>query len=132
MSIEDYIDDINDPTLKSWGVALHYRILAVLPQVVACTKFKTPFYVYRRWLCYWGVTKANRLELGFTQGIELSNEQGLLRGEGDLKQVRKIFVDNPAIIQSDALAEILLEAAVINEMWWEQKQIKKNSFRKKK
>lgn len=130
MSIEDYIDDIKDPILKSWGVALHYRILAVLPQVEACTKFKTPFYIYRRWVCYWGVTKANRLELGFTQGYELSNEQGLLRGEGELKQVRKIFVDNPTIIQSDALEEILLEAAALNDIWWEQKQIKKNNFRK--
>lgn len=124
-SIEDYIDNITDPILKSWGLTLHYRILAVLPQVESCLKFKTPFYIYRRWVCYWGVTKANRLELGFTQGYELSNEQGLLRGEGELKQVRKIFVENAQLIQSEALEEILLEAVVLNDIWWEQKKRKK-------
>lgn len=71
MGIEDYIDGITNPMLQSWGVALHHCILAVLPQVEACIKFKTPFYVYRRWVCLLGDNKSEPLGIRLYAGLRM-------------------------------------------------------------
>jgi hypothetical protein len=122
MTIEDYIESIENPTLKQWAIVLHEKIVSLLPQVQPSIKFKVPFYDYHRWLCYFSVYEKH-IELSFLYGYLLSNEQGLLtaapakgKGKNDLAQVRKIFITDETILQSGGLLEVIAEAALLNEV----------------
>jgi hypothetical protein len=122
MTIEDYIEALENPTLKRWAVVLHEKIVTFVPQAKPSIKFKVPFYDYHRWLCCFTVYEKH-IELSFLYGYLLSNEQGLLsavpakgKGKNDLAQVRKIFITDEAILQSEGLIEVLAEATLLNEV----------------
>jgi hypothetical protein len=120
MTIDDYIEDIDDPTTRGWVLLLHDIILSLVPQARPSIKFGVPFYDYHRWLCYWSVYD-RRVELSFPYGYLLSNEQGLLtdapaKGKGkQLSQVRKCIIQSLDDVQSESLQEVIAEAALLNE-----------------
>ena len=52
-------------------------------------QYNLPFYYGKSWICYLFPTKKGDIELAFTRGNELSNEQGLLNRKGR-KQVSSV------------------------------------------
>ena len=77
-------------------------------------RFKIPFYDGNSWVCYLNVLKNNSVELAFTRGNELSNEQGILLDKGR-KQVRSLIFNNMKSIPFQALNEIMQEAILLDE-----------------
>lgn len=98
-------------------------ILVAIPQVEERFMFRCPFYVYCGWLCYFFVRKGH-IEWSFCQGAQLSNESGLLLRNGR-KQVAHIVVNDAELFESDALAELLQEAVLLNESCYKQFKTKK-------
>ncbi len=103
---------------------LHERISS-LPEVTAKIRYKIPFYYRKSWFCYLNPTKDGGVELAFTRGNELSNEQGLLASKGR-KQVYGVTFYSLKDIPEDTLFEVLTEALVLDET------VKYASKRKKK
>ncbi len=87
-------------------------------------RYKIPFYDGKSWICYLNVLKDNCVELAFTRGDELSNEQGLLVAK-NRKMVRSLMLDDLRSIPFDALNEIMQEAIILDEL-------KPYSFRSRK
>ena len=58
--------------------------------------------------------KPNKIELGFTRGNELSNEQGILLAK-DRKQVRGIEFSDIESIDEQSVFEIINEAIILDE-----------------
>lgn len=126
MTNEEFFDTIENPVIRSWAWALHQHILNLVPQVQPVIKFRTPFYVYHRWLCYINPVK-DHIELGFPYGYLLSNAQGLLsaapmqeKGK-DLAQVRKVYIHRAEDLNAEGILEIIAEAALLNEEAAKQK-----------
>lgn len=89
-------------------------IQSLVPQVVLVRKFKLPFYEYLKWMCFLQVRKGN-LELGFVYGNELNHAHGLFTNL-HLKQVRHVEIQNFDILQDERLANIIVEASMLNEI----------------
>ncbi len=77
-------------------------------------RYKIPFYFNRSWICYLNPTKQDTVELAFTRGNELSNEQGILDSKGR-QQVYSIEITSFADIQKEALYEVWQEAILLDE-----------------
>lgn len=77
-------------------------------------RYKIPFYFNRSWICYLNPTKQDTVELAFTRGNELSNEQGLLDSKGRT-QVFSVEITSLADIQNEALHEVWQEAILLDE-----------------
>ncbi len=112
-AIELYFDDLDNEQLAEIGLALHQLVMGLVPQVQGQIKWKIPFYIYHRQLCYIFPRK-NFVDLSFVQGTQLSNEQGLLVAR-DRKQIRSIPFYNLEEVYREGVAEVILEAALINE-----------------
>ena len=93
--------------------ALRQIVLQIAPHIVEFMQYRIPFYAYHGRLCYLNLRRG-AVELGLCQGAFLSNEQGLLVGEG--KQVKHMRVKSLADINQVALQELLQEAMLWNEL----------------
>jgi hypothetical protein len=76
--------------------------------------YKLPFYYRKSWVCYLFPTKKGAVELAFTRGNELSNNQGLLKIKGR-KQVSSVDFYSLKDIPEDSLHEVLHEAILLDE-----------------
>lgn len=76
--------------------------------------FKNPCYYGKSWICYLKPTKGNKVELAFFRGNELSNSQGLLRGNGR-KQLLSIDIEKLENVPHKALKETFHEAILLDE-----------------
>ena len=112
-AIELYFDKLENPELAEIGLALHHLILSLIPQVEGSIKWSVPFYRYHGMLGYTNPRK-EYVNLCFTHGIHLSNEQGLLQIEGR-KQIRCIHFHNIEEVYRESVSEVILEAALLNE-----------------
>lgn len=92
---------------------LHY-LLAEELKLEAKIRYKIPFYYNHSWICYLNADKAGGVELAFTRGNELSNEQGLLDPKGR-KQVMSILITQTEQINDPVLHEVLHEAILLDE-----------------
>lgn len=108
----DFIHQYPDPQ-KEVMLYLH-RFISGFPGVTDKITYKIPFYYRKSWLCYLNPTKDKKIELGFTRGTELSNEQGLLQAKGR-KQVSSVTFASVAEIPLQTLQEILQEALLLDE-----------------
>ena len=122
-SIQDFIYQYEKPQSDILEY-LHERISA-LPEVTSKIRYKIPFYYRKSWFCYLNPTKDGGIELAFTRGNELSNEQGLLSSRGR-KQVYGVIFYDVRDIPEETLYEVLTEALVLDE------EVKYASKRKKK
>jgi len=77
-------------------------------------RYKIPFYYNRSWICYLNAQKEGGVELAFTRGNELSNDQGLLDDKGR-KQVMSIQIDELKQIHDPMLLEVWQEAILLDE-----------------
>ena len=90
-----------------------HEMLSSYPNITAKIRYKIPFYYQKSWLCYLNPVKGDRVELAFTRGNELSNEQGLLQANGR-KQVFGVTFSSIKEIPNDLLHEIFQEAILLD------------------
>ena len=92
-----------------------HDLLSALPEVTSKIKYKIPFYYRKSWICYLNPTKNPvGVELAFTRGIELSNEQGLLADRGR-KMIRGVIFTSVEEIPVETVMEVLHEALYLDE-----------------
>ncbi|MCB2221613.1 MAG: DUF1801 domain-containing protein [Bacteroidetes bacterium] len=78
-------------------------------------RYKIPFYDGKSWICYVNALKNGEVELAFTRGNELSNDQGLLLEKGR-KQVRSLIFDKLENLPFQVLNEIMQEAILLDQI----------------
>ena len=110
--IEAYLSDLDSPQQEMMDY-LH-QLITSYPEVTAKIRYKIPFYYRRSWICYLNPTKDGGVELAFTRGNELSNEQGLLDARGR-KQVSGVVFYQLKDIPEAVLYEVLQEAFLLDE-----------------
>ena len=110
--IEAYLSDLASPQQEMMDY-LH-QLITSYPEVTAKIRYKIPFYYRRSWICYLNPTKDGGVELAFTRGNELSNEQGLLDARGR-KQVSGVVFYQLRDIPEAVLHEVLQEAFLLDE-----------------
>ena len=110
--IEAYLSDLASPQQEMMDY-LH-QLITSYPEVTAKIRYKIPFYYRRSWICYLNPTKDKGVELAFTRGNELSNEQGLLDARGR-KQVSGVVFYQLKDIPEAVLYEVLQEAFLLDE-----------------
>ncbi len=111
-SVDDYIYRY-EGLQRELLLQLHHVLTEEL-NLEAKIRFKIPFYYQHSWICYLNAQKEGGVELAFTRGNELSNEQGLLDSKGR-KQVMSILIENPGQIQDPVLQEVWQEALLLDE-----------------
>jgi hypothetical protein len=110
--VENYIHQFEGQQHK---VLLYlHRLLTNEFNLTEKIKFKIPFYYGRTWICFLNATKNNKVELAFTRGNELSNEQGILESKGR-KQVYGLEFEKVADIPVPLIHEILHEAILLDQ-----------------
>lgn len=111
--IEDFILDHPNSQQQTLLQVLHDLLLSY-PEVTGKIRYKIPFYYRKSWICYLNPVKNDGVELAFTRGNELSNEQGLLDSKGR-KQVYGVTFYKPEDIPLKVLQEVIGEAFLLDE-----------------
>lgn len=109
--VEDFIYQ-QDEEQRKIIIYLHETLTRL--DLTCKIRYKVPFYYAKSWICYINVSKTGSVELSFTRGNELSNEQGLLDHKGR-KQVFSLELKTYRDIPKDALNEIIQEALLLDE-----------------
>jgi hypothetical protein len=91
-----------------------HNLMMSFPEVTSKISYQIPFYYRKSWICYLNPVKGGGVELGFTRGQELSNEQGILEAKGR-KQVAGIIFYSLKDIPERALLEVINEAIILDE-----------------
>jgi len=103
-----------------------HNLLVSFPDIEPKLRYKIPFYYRKSWICYLNPLKKTSIELCFTRGNELSNQQGLLEAR-DRKQIRGIIFEKVADIPTETLMAVLQEAFLLDEtVPYKSKNQKKN------
>ena len=84
--------------------------------------YGVPMYSLKAWICYINPQKKGGIELCFTRGVDLSNEQGLLQLRGR-KMVAGVYFQHISEIPEQSIDEIIQEAILLDE--WRAKNKKK-------
>ena len=94
--------------LRSW-------ILDLGPHTQEKISYKIPYYSFYGTMCFLS-PHADGVDLGFTKGYELSNEQKMLESKGR-KLVRSVTLHSVAELEEneDTIRHMLNEAAILNE-----------------
>ena len=106
-----FIED-QEPQQRLIIQQLRQLILEAAPHVEESIKWNIPFYAYKGLLCYLNPT-ARGVVLGFCKGALLSNEKGLLEGNG--KEVRLLYISSCPDCPQEEIRQLLQEALLINE-----------------
>lgn len=92
-----------------------HDLMMSTPEVTSKIRYRIPFYYRKSWFCYLNPTKKPvGVEMVFTRGIELSNEQGLLEAKGR-KQVAGVTFTSVEDIPVESVLEIIHEALYLDE-----------------
>lgn len=94
-------------------------LLKCVPSSSETIKYGVPYYEYFGHMCYISPTKKG-VNLGFTRGHQLSNEQGLLTGDG--KVVRHLHFETINDYEDQEVMTIINEAILLNEVLYKQKK----------
>lgn len=112
-SVESFILGLGENEQKV-AAFIHHLITDEF-DLVCDIKFGIPMYARRTWVCYLNPIKKGGLELAFTRGNELSNEQGILNAKGR-KYVSGITLFTIDELPEKAIHEILQEAVLLDEV----------------
>jgi hypothetical protein len=91
-----------------------HNLLTIEFGLAAKLTYNLPFYYGKSWICYLFPTKKGTVELTFTRGNELSNEQGILKRKGR-KLVSSISFENIKDIPEAIIMEVIHEAVILDE-----------------
>jgi hypothetical protein len=109
-TVAEYIDGLDDWRAEAVST-LHRLIMEVAPDAKASIKWARPVYEYNGALCY-VVAFKNHVNLGFSRGVDLPDDAGILEGSG--KQMRHVKVTSVEDIREDVLAELIRAAVALN------------------
>ncbi|MDH5366580.1 MAG: DUF1801 domain-containing protein [Cyclobacteriaceae bacterium] len=114
--IENYIQNQSE-NHRIIYYKLRELILKASPKIVEKFSYQCPFYYYRKPLCYMYTSKKKKEKvlLGFCQGVQLSNEQGILTAI-DRKQIRILEVNTNKKTDWLLVREVLNEAVLLQEI----------------
>ena len=110
--VEDYFLDF-DGDQKQIMLYLH-SLLTEEFNLIPKFQYNLPFYYRKSWICYLFPTKKGLIELSFTRGKELSNEQGILKSRGR-KLVSSIEFNELKDIPEKEIREVIHEAIILDE-----------------
>ena len=110
--VEDFIYGL-EGTQRNIVQQLH-QLLAEDLGLECKIRYRIPFYFNKSWICYLNPIKPAGIEMVFTRGNELSNDQGILMAK-DRKQVRGIEYHDLSAINQDLLLEVIQEAILLDE-----------------
>ena len=110
--VEDYILNF-DGDQKEIMLYFH-SLLTEEFNLIPKFKFNLPFYYRKSWICYLFPTKKGLIELAFTRGRELSNEQRILKSRGR-KLVSSIEFKQLNDIPEQVIREVIHEAVILDE-----------------
>lgn len=115
MNVVDYIIDQPEPAGTVMGY-FHDYLMSTYPQLTCTMKYDIPFYTGQYWICYLNPQKKGLggIELCFTRGIELSNEDGVLKSRGR-KQISGIVVIDIKKAPIDAIKRTIAEAILLDQ-----------------
>lgn len=109
----DYYIQNHEKTIKTILEILNASIMN-FPGVISKIRYKIPFYYKKSWICYLNPQKSGGVELAFTRGNELADEQGILERKGR-KQVKSITYQSIKDIDEASLNIILQEAMLLDD-----------------
>ena len=92
-----------------------HELISAQPGIGPRMAYNIPFYYRKGWICYLSPTKDGQVELGFTRGCALSDEQGLLDARGR-KQVSSVIFSSLEEIPEEMLLEVLQEAILLDQV----------------
>ncbi|MEQ9465974.1 MAG: DUF1801 domain-containing protein [Ekhidna sp.] len=92
---------------------LHQRLTSDY-DLMGKISYNVPFYYRKSWICYLNPLKDGGVELAFTRGNELSNDQGILDFKGR-KQIAGIGLYSVADMPEQQIHEIIHEALILDE-----------------
>jgi hypothetical protein len=110
----DYYIEKQDLEISLIVSTIRDIILSCAVQIQESIKYKIPFYSYHSNICYINVRKKT-VDLGFVNGANLSNHQGLLEVK-DRVSVKTISFQNVSEIDESILREIIFEAIMLDEI----------------
>ena len=110
--VEDFI--YQQPESQQIIMFYLHELMTQTLNLTAKIRYQIPFYYNKSWICYLNPQKKGGVELAFTRGNELSNEQGLLDFKGR-KQVASVNFEKRADIDEHTLREVLMEAILLDE-----------------
>jgi hypothetical protein len=110
--IEDYI--LNFEGDQKEIMLFFHSLLTEEFNLVPKFQYNLPFYYRKSWICYLFPTKKGLIELAFTRGNELSNEQGIMKSRGR-KQVTSIEFEKLNDIAEKEIREVIHEAIILDE-----------------
>ena len=113
MTVEGYIYSQDNEHIKTLLEELHHLICSTFPEITYSIKWKIPVYDYYGLFCYLNPQKGKYVNIGFPNGIHLSNAAGLLTGNG--KRVRLLPIYTLGDLQKEGVIETIMEAALYNE-----------------
>lgn len=108
-----YIDGIENATVRGLMYETHELITHLLPEVLPTIKWRIPCYdYYGSYFCYLNTYKDHMY-------ISLVNKKEHLFSESlyieHLKIASKVYIPDRNVLRSDALAELIIHAAVLHE-----------------
>lgn len=113
-TIENFILGL-DGQEKAIVSFFHHKLTSEY-DLIGKISYNVPFYCRKSWICYLNpLKKTGGVELAFTRGNELSNEQGLLDFKGR-KQIAGIDLHDLSDIPEQQIHEILNESILLDDL----------------
>jgi hypothetical protein len=114
MNVRQFINEQPQPQREMMTI-LRSWILDLGPHAQEKISYKKPYFSFYGTMCYLS-SHDEGVDLGFTKGYEISDEQKILESKGR-KQVKTITFHSVAELEEneEAIRHILNEAAILNE-----------------
>ncbi|MEP1035318.1 DUF1801 domain-containing protein [Ekhidna sp.] len=113
-TVENFILEL-DSQQKAIVSYLHQH-LTQHHDLMAKISFNIPMYYKRKWVCYLNPIKNGGIELAFTKGHRLSNDQGMLKSKGR-KRISGIELFDVQSIPDRSIDEIIQEALILDQLY---------------
>lgn len=125
-SVEEFLDFLPDDQ-RGICEALREIVLETVPDLKEKLSYNVPFYTRHSRMAFiwpaaipWGGTKMEGVTLGFPRGHMMSDPEGVFVGQ-KTKQVRQVVFTDLAELRADWIRSYLLEAMVVDEEVWREK-----------
>jgi len=111
-----FIEEIPDARHREIALLVHDDLLDWLFPCETAIKWGIPFFLHYGNLCYLNPVPNRELTLGFMRGAELDDPGALLVAK-DRKTIRHLVLTSPDDWRKNAVQELVLEAAALNEQY---------------
>lgn len=108
-----YIEEIEHVKVKELMFGAHQLILALVPQIQSVFKWQTAFFDYcGKNFCYLNIHKDHIYISFMDRDNALKSDKLAIQ---QLKVVSKVFIPDMETLHSDAIAELIIHAAILHE-----------------